>query len=216
MQKDTYRHIGMRRKMVEDLMTQGISDELVLKAMLGVPRHFFFDNAFVEKAYENRAFPIGEKQTISHPYTVAHQSSLLQLKPGMKVLEVGTGSAYQACVLSAMGMKVVTIERFRSLYEQSNYLIRKMKYPNITTLFGDGFEGAKLHAPFDRILVTAAAPHVPQALLQQLKIGGIMVIPLGDGEVQKMLRITKKNDIAFIKEEGDDFRFVPMLKGKVF
>lgn len=212
MLKDTYRHIGMRRKLITKIAALGIEDEQILDALLQVPRHFFFEKAFVEKAYENQAFPIGEGQTISQPYTVAYQTALLNIKAGDKVLEVGTGSGYQACILVEMGAKVVTIERNQRLYQQTKTLLETIGYPTITTLFGDGYEGAITYAPFDKIIVTAAAPYIPPVLLDQLKIDGILVIPVGEKR-QTMYQITKASSQKFIKEDKGAFRFVPLLKG---
>lgn len=212
MLKDTYRHIGMRRKLITKIAALGIEDEQILDALLQVPRHFFFEKAFVEKAYENQAFPIGEGQTISQPYTVAYQTALLNIKAGDKVLEVGTGSGYQACILVEMGAKVVTIERNQRLYQQTKALLETIGYPTITTLFGDGYEGAITYAPFDKIIVTAAAPYIPPVLLDQLKIDGILVIPVGEKR-QTMYQITKASSQKFIKEDKGAFRFVPLLKG---
>lgn len=213
--QDTYRHKGMRLQLVEELAEAGIEDENVLRAILKIPRHFFFDPAFVEKAYENKAFPIGEGQTISQPYTVAYQSQMLALQKGEKVLEIGTGSGYQACVLAAMGARVVSIERNKRLYQKAKSLLRKMGYRNISTIFGDGYEGAAGHAPFDKIIITAAAPYVPNALIAQLKIGGMMVIPVGPKTSQQMLRIRKITDNEYQQEGGSHFKFVPMLEGTV-
>lgn len=212
--KDTYQHMGMRKNLVRSLQTKGITDEKVLDALLAVPRHFFLDSVFDEHAYEDRAFPIGEGQTISQPYTVAYQSQLLDLKPFMKVLEIGTGSAYQAVILAEIGVQVFTIERQKKLYDSNKTFEFLKKYRNIKFFFGDGYEGLPSFAPFDRILITAAAPEIPPKLLQQLKPGGLMVIPVGAGEVQQMKRITKINDQDFREEVFDQFSFVPMLGGR--
>lgn len=212
---DTYKHQGMRRRMIELLAAEGNFSEQVLQALNSVPRHFFFEKAFVEKAYENKAFPIGEEQTISQPYTVAYQTELLGVKPGQKVLEIGTGSGYQACVLAAMGAVVVSIERNRKLYDNARILLSQMSFgQHVTLLYGDGHEGAPRYAPFDCILITAAAQEIPAALLSQLKTGGIMVAPIG-GSVQTMQRIIKVADDDFTTELHGTFRFVPLLKGKV-
>lgn len=212
--EDTYRHKGLRKKLVQGIQSKGISDERVLDAVLEVPRHFFLDSAFDEKAYEDRAFPIGEGQTISQPYTVAYQSQLLEVKPFMKVLEIGTGSAYQAVVLAEMGAQVYTIERQKKLFE-SNKSFRLLKnYSSIKCFYGDGFEGLPTYAPFERVIITAAAPEIPQKLIQQLKPGGMMVIPLGTGELQQMMRVTKLENGALKEEVFDYFSFVPMLGGK--
>lgn len=212
--EDTYRHKGLRKQLVEVLRTKGISNEKVLEAINTVPRHFFFDKAFEARAYEDKAFPISAGQTISQPYTVAYQTQLLDVKPFMKVLEIGTGSVYQASVLAELGCMVHTIERQKELYEENKHFIFKKKYPNIKFFFGDGFEGLPTFAPFDRVIITAAAPFIPPKLLVQLKVGGIMVIPVDEGEAQRMLRITKIAEDSYKEEEFDRFSFVPMLQGK--
>jgi protein-L-isoaspartate(D-aspartate) O-methyltransferase len=212
--EDTYRHKGLRKKLVDQLRSKGISDERVLEAMNQVPRHYFLDSAFDEIAYEDRAFPIQEGQTISQPYTVAYQTQLLQLAPYNKVLEIGTGSIYQASVLAEMGVTVYTIERQKKLYDKSKTFILKDKYPNLKFFYGDGYEGLPTFGPFDRVLITAAAPFIPPRLVEQLKTGGKMVIPLNEGDQQRMLRLTKTADGGFTQEEFDQFSFVPMLSGK--
>jgi protein-L-isoaspartate(D-aspartate) O-methyltransferase len=214
--EDTYRHKGLRKKLIEVLKEKGITDDNVLNAINAIPRHFFLDSAFDEIAYENRAFPISDGQTISHPYTVAYQTQLLQLKPFDKVLEIGTGSMYQATVLAELGAKVYTIERQKNLFEQTKKYIFKNKYPQLKFFYGDGFEGLPTFAPFDKVLITAAAPHIPQKLLQQLKVGGNMVIPVDEqlGDLQRMLRLTKQADGSFLEEAFENFSFVPMLAGK--
>ena len=212
--EDNYRHKGLRKKLVQLIQSKGITDERVLDAILEVPRHFFLDSAFDETAYEDRAFPIAEGQTISQPYTVAYQSQLLEVKPFMKVLEIGTGSAYQAVVLAEMGAQVYTIERQKKLFESNKKFEHLKKYPSIKFFYGDGYEGLPTYAPFDRVLITAAAPEVPQKLIEQLKPGGMMVIPLGAGDVQQMMRITKLENGAMKEEVFDDFSFVPMVGGK--
>ena len=212
--EDTYRHKGLRRKLVDTVRSKGITDEKVLGALEKIPRHFFLDSAFDEVAYEDRAFPIGEGQTISQPYTVAYQTQLLEIKSFEKVLEIGTGSAYQATVLAAMGAQVYTIERQKKLFEQNKNFAFLKKYPSIKFFYGDGYEGLPTYAPFDKVVITAAAPEIPQKLVQQLKKGGMMVIPLGGGAVQRMMRITKL-DVDTLKEEVfDNFSFVPMVEGK--
>ena len=188
--EDTYRHKGLRNKLVEIIKQKGITDEKVLEAINKIPRHFFLDSAFDEVAYEDRAFPIAEKQTISQPYTVAYQTQLLEIKPFDKVLEIGTGSAYQASVLAELGVQVFTIERQRKLFEANKKFPYLKKYPNIKFFYGDGYEGLPTYAPFDKILITAAAPDIPKKLLEQLKRGGMMVIPVGN-DVQTMKRIIK-------------------------
>ncbi len=212
--EDTYRHKGLRKKLVDTVRSKGISDEEVLEAINKIPRHFFLDSAFDEKAYEDKAFPIGEGQTISQPYTVAYQTELLELKKFDKVLEIGTGSAYQASVLAEMGVQVYTIERQKKLFESNKLFPYIKKYTNIKFFYGDGYEGLPTYAPFDKIIITAAAPDIPLKLIEQLKPGGMMVIPVGAGDVQQMKRITKLA-IGGIKEEVfDQFSFVPMLDGK--
>ncbi len=212
--EDTYRHKGLRKKLVEIVKNKGITDEKVLNALNNVPRHFFLDSAFDELAYEDRAFPIGEGQTISQPYTVAYQSQLMDLKPFLKVLEIGTGSAYQAVVLAELGAQVYTIERQKKLFDQNKTFDFLKKYRSIKFFYGDGYEGLPTYAPFDRVLITAAAPEIPPHLMEQLKPGGMMVIPVGVGEVQRMMRITKLENGAVKEELFDNFSFVPMLGGK--
>lgn len=212
--EDTYRHKGLRKKLVQGIQAKGITDERVLDAMLEVPRHFFLDSAFDEVAYEDRAFPIGEGQTISQPYTVAYQSQLLEIKPFMKVLEVGTGSAYQAVVLAEMGAMVYTIERQKKLFDSNDEFEFLKKYPTIKFFYRDGYEGLPTFAPFDRVIITAAAPFVPPKLIEQLKVGGMMVIPVGTGDIQQMKRITKLEGGAVKEEVFDRFSFVPMLGGR--
>lgn len=212
--EDNYRHKGLRKKLVQGIQKKGISDERVLDALLEVPRHFFLDSAFDETAYVDKAFPIGEGQTISQPYTVAYQSQLLEVKPFMKVLEIGTGSAYQAVVLAEMGAQVYTIERQKKLFDTNKEFQFLKKFPTIKFFYGDGYEGLPTYAPFDRILITAAAPEIPKKLIQQLKIGGMMVLPLGSGEIQQMMRITKLENDVLKEEVFDHFSFVPMIVGK--
>ena len=212
--EDTYRHKGLRKKLVDTVKGKGITDERVLTALNNVPRHFFLDSAFDEKAYEDRAFPIGEGQTISQPYTVAYQTQLLEVKPFLKVLEIGTGSGYQAVILAEMGAQVYTIERQKKLFDANKTFVFLKKYLSIKFFYGDGYEGLPTFAPFDRILITAAAPDIPPKLIEQLKPGGMMVIPVGTGEVQRMMRITKLENGALKEEVFDNFSFVPMLEGK--
>ncbi len=211
---DSYRHKGMRKKLVDSLRDKGISDEAVLEAMMNIPRHFFLDTALDHIAYEDRAFPIAEGQTISQPYTVAYQTQLLMVKPYEKVLEIGTGSAYQATVLGELGANVFTIERQKKLFNLSKEYIFKKKYPNIRFFFGDGFEGLPTYAPFHKMIITAAAPFVPPKLIEQLKEGGVMVIPVDAGNSQRMLRITKLDGGKLNEEAFQNFSFVPMLKGR--
>jgi len=204
----------MRKKLIDSIRKKGITDERVLQSMMQIPRHYFLDTALDNIAYEDRAFPIGEEQTISQPYTVAYQTQLLEVRPYEKVLEIGTGSAYQACVLAEMGANVYTIERQRRLFEQNKNFVLKSKYPSIRFFHGDGFEGLPTYAPFDKILITAAAPYIPPQLLEQLKPGGKMVLPLDEDGLQKMVRITKLDDGTTGEETFANFSFVPMLKGK--
>lgn len=211
---DTYRHKGLRRKLIESVREKGIRSEAVLEAMGRVPRHFFLDKAFDEWAYQDTAFPIECDQTISQPYTVAFQTELLDVRPGMKVLEVGTGSGYQACVLAELGCRVYTIERHEPLYKLTSMLLKEIGYRQVRTFYGDGYQGLPRYAPFERILVTAGAPEIPQALLDQLAVGGKLVIPVGQGETQKMLLVTRTSDDQYDRQELGDFRFVPLLKGK--
>ncbi len=212
--EDTYRHKGMRRQLMELLKQKGITDERVLEAMNNIPRHYFLDSAFDQVAYEDKAFPIAQNQTISQPYTVAYQTQLLEVKPFEKVLEIGTGSGYQATVLGEMQAMVYTIERQKKLFDAHKQFILRNKYSNIKYFYGDGFEGLPTYAPFDKILVTAAAPFIPPKLIEQLKTGGKMVIPLGEGKIQRMLRLTKKADGSYSEEVFENFSFVPMLEGK--
>ncbi len=213
--EDTYRHKGLRRKLVDTVRGKGITDEKVLAAIEKIPRHFFLDSAFDEVAYEDKAFPIAEKQTISQPYTVAYQTQLLELKPFDKVLEIGTGSAYQAAVLAEMGVLVFTIERQKKLFESNKNFPYLKKFSNIKYFYGDGYEGLPTYAPFDKVLITAAAPEIPIKLLGQMKINGMMVIPVGTGEVQTMKRLIKQKEGTWREEIYDRFSFVPMLGGKM-
>ncbi len=212
--EDNYRHKGLRRQLVQQLRDKGITDEKVLSAIDAIPRHFFLDPAFEKQAYEDRAFPITAGQTISHPFTVAYQTQLLDLKKFDKVLEIGTGSAYQACVLAELGVTLYTIERQRALYDYVGKFFFLNKYLNIKRFYGDGFEGLPTYAPFDKVLITCGAPFVPPKLVEQLKPGGIMVIPVGEDGKQKMLRIKKDVAGTVLMEEMGDFSFVPMLQGK--
>jgi protein-L-isoaspartate(D-aspartate) O-methyltransferase len=212
--EDTYRHKGLRKKLVDGIRNKGITDEKILEAINKIPRHYFLDSAFDEVAYEDRAFPIGEEQTISQPYTVAYQTQLLQVKPFEKILEIGTGSAYQACVLAELGAQVYTIERQKKLFDLNKAFAELKKYHNIKFFYGDGYEGLPTFAPFDKILITAAAPEIPPKLIEQLKPGGMLILPLGAGDVQQMRRITKLKNNTIKEEVFDHFSFVPMVEGK--
>ena len=185
-----------------------------LPLLIKSPRHFFLDSAFDDVAYEDRAFPIGEGQTISQPYTVAYQTQLLEVKRFEKILEIGTGSAYQACVLAEVGAMVYTIERQKKLFDSNKNFAYLKKYPSIKFFYGDGYEGLPTYAPFDKIIITAAAPGIPNKLVQQLKPGGMMVIPVGAGDLQRMMRITKLPNDSIKEEVFDQFSFVPMIEGK--
>lgn len=212
-QDDTYRHQGLRRQLVASIQKKGISDTAVLTALEKVPRHLFFDSSFLEYAYEDNPFPIGAGQTISQPYTVAFQSSLLKVSKGDRILEIGTGSGYQACILSELGAKVFSIERQRTLFDKTRKLLPAIGYPNIKLFYGDGYKGLPSFSPFDKILVTAAAPLIPDPLIQQLKPGGTLVIPVGE-DVQVMISIYKISETEIRKNEHGLFRFVPMLEDK--
>lgn len=207
--EDSYKQRGLRNRLVKILEKKGISDPRVLAAIGKVPRHLFFDNALLEHAYQDKAFPIGEGQTISQPYTVAFQTEKLEIKAGDKVLEIGTGSGYQACILLELGTKVYTIEYNRNLYEMTKAFLPRIGYKPYF-FYGDGSKGLPSKAPFDKILVTAGAPVIPSALVDQLAEGGILVIPVGNREKQKMVRIRKKGG-QLLKEEYDNFAFVPLL-----
>lgn len=201
----------MRKKLAEELAQMGIHNKTVLDAFYKVPRHFFLDLAFVNQAYSNMAFQIGEGQTISHPFTVTFQTQLLELQSKEKVLEIGTGSGFQTCVLCEMGVKVFSVERQRNLFLKTKPLIQKLGY-TAKLFYGDGYQGKPSFAPFDKILVTCGAPFIPEELLNQLKVGGILVIPIGEGEKQIMTKVVKLAENDYSKEEFGDFSFVPMLK----
>ena len=211
---DTAQHRKLRKTLIEKLQQKGITDEKVLMALEIIPRHFFIGEANQSRAYEDKAVPIGEGQTISQPYTVAYQTQLLNISSSNRILEIGTGSAYQACVLALMGKAVFTIERQKKLflkYQKSSYL---MKFENLHFFYGDGYDGLPGMAPFDKILITAAAPFLPPALIEQLQVGGYLVLPLGStGSSQKMTRISKTATGEIHQEVFDKFRFVPMLTG---
>ena len=210
MLEDSYRHRGLRKKLVRIVEGKGITDKNVIEALGKVPRHYFFDKAFLEHAYQDKAFPIGEGQTISQPFTVAFQTQLLGVHKGDKVLEIGTGSGYQACILMEMGAEVYTVEYIRKLYERTKKFLPTMGYkPHF--FCGDGTKGLPAFKPFDKIIITAAAPTLPQPLIDQLQIGGIMVVPVGDSNLQRMVKVTKKSESKISKEYFDYFSFVPLV-----
>ncbi len=211
--EDTYRHRGLRRQLIDRLREKGVKDETVLQAISAVPRHFFLDKAFEEWAYEDKPFPIGNEQTISQPFTVAYQTTLLQVKKREKVLEIGTGSGYQAAILAVLGARVYTLERQEALFLKTRALFKNLSFGNIRMYYRDGFKGLPEFAPFDKILVTAGASEIPKTLLEQLAIGGLMVIPVGDRKGQWMLRLQKVSEKEYIEERFDRFRFVPFLPG---
>ncbi len=211
---DNYKHKGLRKKLAETVRQKGIKDEAILEVIAKIPRHFFMDSSFLEFAYQDKPFPIGSGQTISQPYTVAFQTELMEIKKGDKVLEVGTGSGYQACVLAELGAKVFSIERQKKLYQRTKEFLPKIGYRSIKVFYGDGYKGLPAYQPFDKIIITAGAPHVPEDLLKQLKIGGIMIIPEGKGGVQVMRKITKISETEIESENHGTFRFVPLLENK--
>ena len=211
--KNTSKHEGLRNILAKQLQDKGIKDKKVLEAIKIIPRHLFLDSSFEDFAYQDKAFPIGANQTISQPYTVAFQTQLLQVKRDDKILEIGTGSGYQTAVLVAMGAKVYSVERQKELFKQTSVLLPKLGYRTKHLSFGDGYKGLPDYAPFDSIIVTAGAPIIPQALMAQLKIGGRLVIPLGE-EVQIMTLLIRKNETQFEKYEFGEFRFVPLLGNK--
>ena len=213
MKQDTTKHQGKRRQLIAVLKQKGITQAAVLNAIGDIPRHLFLDSSFVDHAYQDKAFPIGADQTISQPYTVAYQSEQLQLKTGMKVLEIGTGSGYQTAVVCHMGVEVYSIERQHELFRTSLKRLPSLGYKPKKLIFGDGYKGFPEKAPFDRILVTAGAPSVPEPLLEQLAVGGKMVIPVGYTN-QKMTVISRTSDTNFQKLVLGDFRFVPLLEDK--
>ncbi|HPD95728.1 MAG TPA: protein-L-isoaspartate(D-aspartate) O-methyltransferase [Tenuifilaceae bacterium] len=212
-QNDTFRHKGLRKKLVEEVRSKGITDNAVLEAMLQVPRHFFMDSGFLNFAYSDQAFPIGCGQTISQPYTVAFQTQLLQVSKMDKVLEVGTGSGYQAAILLQMGVRLYTVERHRGLFLNSKALLESMGYHPVC-VYGDGYKGLPGYAPFDRILVTAGASEIPEKLIDQLAVGGRMVIPVGDDNGQVMTLIEKISPTEVKTTNHGNFMFVPLIKGK--
>lgn len=212
---DNYREKGARKRLVEILEKKGIEDKQILKAIGKVPRHFFFDETFWNQAYKDIAFPIGSGQTISQPYTVAYQTELLHIKTGDKVLEIGTGCGYQTCILLKLGAKVYTIERQEKLYERTIQVLPFMGYkPHF--FLGDGSKGIPEHAPYNKIIVTAGAPIIPDTLLQQLTIGGILVIPVGDEKSQKMVTVLKTGEHDYEEHVLDTFRFVPLVGDKAW
>ncbi|HMP28864.1 MAG TPA: protein-L-isoaspartate(D-aspartate) O-methyltransferase [Saprospiraceae bacterium] len=210
--KDNYKLKGLRKQLVEDLKYKGINDEKILEAILNVPRHYFIESGFAEWAYKDVPFAIGEDQTISQPYTVAFMTSLLDIQIGDKVLEIGTGSGYQASVLAYLGAKVFTIERQEMLFHKTSKLLDVLGISRVKLLLGDGYKGLPTLAPFDKIIVTAGAPAIPKTLIDQLKKGGIMIIPVGN-EIQEMIKITKIDQKTLRKESFGKFQFVPFLPG---
>ena len=210
--EDNFRHKGLRKQLINLLREKGIKSEAVLDAMGKIPRHLFLDTAFLNFAYEDKAFPIGAEQTISHPYTVAFQTELLELARGEKVLEIGSGCGYQTAVLCELGVKVYSIERQKELYDKTKRFLPKLGYrPNL--YYGDGYLGKESFAPFDKIIITCGAPFIPEALLKQLKVGGIMIIPVGE-EVQEMIKVVRVDENNFEQKKFGDFKFVPMLADK--
>jgi protein-L-isoaspartate(D-aspartate) O-methyltransferase len=214
LQEDTFRHKGLRQKLIKELKLKGIIDNNVLDAINSIPRHFFLDNALDNIAYEDRAFPIAANQTISQPYTVAYQTQLLEVKKTDKILEIGTGSAYQASVLAHLGAKIYSIERQRDLYNINKEFSFLKQYLNLKMFYGDGFVGLPTYAPFNKVIITCGAPFVPPKLIEQMKVGGIMIIPVDEENGQRMLKIVKQNDGTYTEEKLDLFSFVPMLEGK--
>ncbi len=212
--RDSLRHQGMRKRLVEGIRIKGVRDQRVLDAIAKVPRHLFMDSSFIQFAYKDQAFPIGSGQTISQPFTVAFQTQLLDIQPNDKVLEVGTGSGYQAAVLLEMGATVFTIERQRELFLKVQQLLPELGY-HPKFFYGDGYKGLPTYGPFDKIIITAGAPALPEDLLQQLRVGGVLVAPIGPSEKQIMCKVTRKAEDEFAKEKHGTFMFVPMLKGTV-
>jgi len=211
--KDTTKHQGLRNQLATTLHVKGIVDNNVLNAVRKIPRHLFIDSSFEAHAYQDKAFPIAAEQTISHPYTVAFQSQVLEIKPGEKVLEIGTGSGYQTAVLLELKAEVYTIERQHELFKKTSVFLPKIGYRPKRFIFGDGYIGLLEEAPFDKIIVTAGAPFVPKALLGQIKVGGKLLIPVGDKE-QVMTLFIRNSPKEFEKYELGDFKFVPMLGDK--
>ncbi|MBN1413950.1 MAG: protein-L-isoaspartate(D-aspartate) O-methyltransferase [Bacteroidales bacterium] len=211
--EDSYLHKGLREKLVDEIQRKGIRDERVLEAIRKVPRHLFMESSFIKFAYKDQAFPIGSGQTISQPYTVAFQTELLDVRPHDKVLEIGTGSGYQAAVLLEMGARIYTIERQKELYLKAQTLLPKLGYKP-SFFYGDGYQGLPTYGPFDRILITAAAPAIPTTLIEQLKTGGKMVVPVGGSGSQVMTQVEKTGPDKYVTHEHGWFVFVPMLKGR--
>jgi protein-L-isoaspartate(D-aspartate) O-methyltransferase len=211
--KDNHRHQGKRKNLIKIIRAKGIANEKVLEAINKIPRHLFMDSGFEDHAYEDKPFPIAADQTISQPYTVARQTELLEVKPGDKILEIGTGSGYQAAVLVEMGAQVYTIERQKELFKKTSLFLPKLGYRPKKMVFGDGYKGLPEFAPFDGIIVTAGAPFVPKPLMEQLKVGGKLVIPVGEN-VQIMTVFTRKSEKEFEKKEFGEYRFVPLLEDK--
>ena len=211
--KDTAKHQGLRNQLAKVLEEKGITDQKVLEAIRKIPRHLFLNSSFEDFAYQDKAFPIAAGQTISQPYTVAFQSQLLEIKKDDKILEIGTGSGYQTAVLVAMGAKVYSVERQNELFKTTSALLPKLNIRPKHLCFGDGYKGLLNHAPFDSIIVTAGAPIIPKPLMAQLKIGGKLVIPVGEKD-QIMTMLIRKNETQFEKHEFGDFKFVPLLENK--
>lgn len=211
--KDTAKHQGLRNQLINQLKEKGITDKNVLKVMSEIPRHLFLDSSFEDFAYQDKAFPIGANQTISQPYTVAFQSSLLEVKKGDKILEIGTGSGYQTAVLVKLGALVYSIERQTELFKKTNLFLSKLGIKPKKLIFGDGYKGLENEAPFDKIIVTAGAPFIPKPLMSQLKINGKLVIPLGEHD-QIMTLLVRESEAKFIKTEYGSFKFVPLLENK--
>ncbi len=217
--EDDYLFRGKRKRLVEQLLQKGITSKNVLAAIEKVPRHLFFDNttarpALLDHAYSDKALPIGAGQTISHPYTVAFQTQMLEIVPGEKVLEIGTGCGYQTAVLVEVGAKVYSIERQKTLYDKTKLFLPYIGYTSPRLVYGDGYKGLPQYAPFDKIIVTAGAPYIPSDLLVQLKVGGVMLIPIGEGENQEMNWLKKTSDTQFDKKQLGNFKFVPLLQNK--
>ncbi len=211
--QDTFKHQGLRRKLVEKIRKQGIKDEIVLSTIGKIPRHLFMDNAFVHFAYEDKAFPIGSGQTISQPFTVARQTELLEVEPYEKVLEIGTGSGYQAAVLADMEAKVFTIERQKELFNKTKDFLPRIGY-KCQFFYGDGYKGLTKFAPYDKIIITCGAPKIPKDLIYQLKVGGRLVAPIGIGDVQEMHLLEKISETENKISIHGNFSFVPMLTNK--